>query len=290
MTPNNGAAGNSRCPCQLRLIYEICLSSLHSTSRSAAVPELWTLGVNMCTTQQEVRSKDYFAFTLIELLVVIAIIGILVALLLPALSQSKRKAQQIQCVGNLHQQGVAMHTFMAEYNCYPTWITSSNTDLPGRWWLTQLEQTGFGISNPEKDFYQKGVWQCPSASERTGQLENFPFYGLNVFGVLPVGNLVTNFGLGGQRSQDLKTLKPIGDTEVAAPSEMMAIGDSDAFAFMRSVGYDFYHFSFRHQNKVNVAFCDGHVESPTLHFLFEDTTDGALARWNRDHQPHREKL
>jgi prepilin-type processing-associated H-X9-DG protein len=46
----------------------------------------------------------------------------------------------------------------------------------------------------------------------------------------------------------------------------------------------------RHQDKANVVFCDGHVESPTLQFLFEDTSDAALARWNRDHLPHREKL
>ena len=46
----------------------------------------------------------------------------------------------------------------------------------------------------------------------------------------------------------------------------------------------------RHQGKANVVFCDGHVESPTLEFLFEDTSDAALSRWNRDHQPHREKL
>jgi len=43
-------------------------------------------------------------------------------------------------------------------------------------------------------------------------------------------------------------------------------------------------------HKANVVFCDGHVESPTLQFLFEDTSDAALARWNRDHLPHREKL
>ena len=43
-------------------------------------------------------------------------------------------------------------------------------------------------------------------------------------------------------------------------------------------------------SKANVVFCDGHVESPTLKFLFTDTSDAALARWNRDHQPHREKL
>jgi len=42
--------------------------------------------------------------------------------------------------------------------------------------------------------------------------------------------------------------------------------------------------------KANVVFCDGHVESPTLQFLFADTSDAALSRWNRDHQPHRERL
>ncbi len=46
----------------------------------------------------------------------------------------------------------------------------------------------------------------------------------------------------------------------------------------------------RHQGRANVVFCDGHVESPTLQFLFQDTSDAALSRWNRDHQPHREKL
>jgi prepilin-type processing-associated H-X9-DG protein len=46
----------------------------------------------------------------------------------------------------------------------------------------------------------------------------------------------------------------------------------------------------RHQGRANVVFCDGHVESPTLQFLFADTSDEALSRWNRDHLPHREKL
>jgi len=46
----------------------------------------------------------------------------------------------------------------------------------------------------------------------------------------------------------------------------------------------------RHQGKANVVFCDGNVESPTLQFLFEDTSDEALSRWNRDHLPHRERL
>jgi prepilin-type processing-associated H-X9-DG protein len=48
--------------------------------------------------------------------------------------------------------------------------------------------------------------------------------------------------------------------------------------------------SSRHQGSVNVAFCDGHVESPSLGFVFTNTSDAALVRWNRDHLPHREKL
>jgi prepilin-type processing-associated H-X9-DG protein len=40
--------------------------------------------------------------------------------------------------------------------------------------------------------------------------------------------------------------------------------------------------------KANAVFCDGHVESPTLKFLFADTSDATLVCWNRDHQPHRE--
>jgi len=71
---------------------------------------------------------------------------------------------------------------------------------------------------------------------------------------------------------------------------MMAIGESDGPIFMRSLDYDFYHRALRHQGNANVVFCDGHVESPTLAFLFEDTSDNALSRWNRDHLPHRENL
>jgi prepilin-type processing-associated H-X9-DG protein/prepilin-type N-terminal cleavage/methylation domain-containing protein len=225
--------------------------------------------------------------TLIELLVVMAIIGILAALLFPSLTNAKAKALQIQCTNNLHQQGVALHTFLTEYHSYPLWVAPTNSEVPGRWWADQLERVGFGVSNPSTNFDHKGVWRCPSAKPRH---EYDMYYGYNVFGVLMVGDVTNNFGLGGQFTENSATRVPIGESEVVAPSEMIAVGDSDYLAFMRNVGYDFFDGHLRHQDKANVLFCDGHVESLTREGLFEDTSDAALARWNRDHLPHRDRL
>ena len=221
--------------------------------------------------------------TLIELLVVIGVISVLAALLFPALNTAKSRARRIQCVNNEHQLGIALNTFLTDNHTYPLWAAPTNNDPPGHWWAEQLQRAALGATRPGPNLMQQGVWRCPSSAQPRSDSVS---YGYNAFGSLSIGNVTNNLGLLGHYSESSESLTPIREAEVINSAEMIAVGESDVVTFMRAPNYDFVGGRPRHQGNINLLFCDGHVEGFKPTTLFEETSDVALALWNRDHMAH----
>lgn len=97
------------------------------------------------------------AFTLIELLVVITIIGILAGFLLPALQAAKDKANQADCINQLHNFKSALVLYQTDYGDYPPWLSNLKTYLS----------------------YSKKIYQCPAdpSSGKRGSKPNWSLPG-----------------------------------------------------------------------------------------------------------------
>jgi prepilin-type N-terminal cleavage/methylation domain-containing protein/prepilin-type processing-associated H-X9-DG protein len=241
------------------------------------------------------------AFTLIELLVVMGIMATLAALLNAGIAKSKASAHSTFCKNNLAQLSSGLQLFVSEFQRYPLngpgKTSNAMTSDTNRIWTIQLTRSGASIPQPPTGFISESIWRCPSA-RWTVQMQranpnHFSDYGYNddKFSGAGPRDWQNKFGLQGHYSPTTDTYSPIAESEVVQPSDTIAIGDAfepNGILMRRSI--ETYAASSnirnRHRARANILFCDGHTESLSLQNLFEETTDAALRRWNRDHQPH----
>jgi type II secretory pathway pseudopilin PulG len=91
---------------------------------------------------------------MLELIVVIAIIGLLAALLLPAVQAARESARATQCFNNLRQIGVALHNYHDAHSCLPPAVIWNGGPGEQRWISATDFQAFYPLSQPEAEFRQ----------------------------------------------------------------------------------------------------------------------------------------
>jgi prepilin-type processing-associated H-X9-DG protein/prepilin-type N-terminal cleavage/methylation domain-containing protein len=203
-------------------------------------------------------------FTLVELLVTIAIIGILASMLLPALANAKKMAQQIECANHERQLGIATLCYA---DLYSDWLPPVALDGgTGKKWVYLYTDLLNLLPNSFNDVWYnsnglsgRGVFACPTDLRE----KNVSYY---------INRQLTSEEMSYFNWQKL--------TGIESPSEVLLFADGWVGNY-DSGGYYLDHFSymttrsslpnFRHRGKCNATFVDGHVEALSVRDIPTDT-------------------
>lgn len=123
----------------------------------------------------KILHKNRTGFTLVELLVVIAIIGILLAILLPAVQMVREAARRTQCHNNLKQLGLALHNYHDTLKSLPPgWVSFGDPDDEPGWGLLAHALPFMELENLHNEiFFNLGIGNEKNAVSRLTQVQIF---------------------------------------------------------------------------------------------------------------------
>ena len=250
-----------------------------------------TSGANPGTGRQTLVTRH--AFTLIELLVVIAVIGILAAVLLPALSGAKRRAAQATCINNMKQLGTGMKLYVDDNNNTFPGIASRVYGFQSCdwiYWRTNAAYPQFQKSPilPVLPGMQQPSLRCPLDTSDTDRYnynygDNYgPYlfsYSMTGYGLdsdnnnLGMSTVIDNSGVL-HRFKEGQVKNPAGKIMLAEEPGSLAgwdnpegntlINDGRWLPISGNQAND--PLTIRHGGKGDVTFTDGHVEAETPDF------------------------
>lgn len=226
-------------------------------------------------------------FTLIELLVVIGIIAILAALLLPALSRARNKAQSTACSNSLRQLGLAFQMYFHDHDdTFPT--SSPHSGLGPQpedwvWWQTEAGPGGFTMRDPKRGSvmpflgnYNPRLLRCPTDKDaetrealwqiNPGTEQYFYSYSLNAHSDQGMASFISKDRTTIILNKHSKVKNPSGKIMLA--EEKGAVNDGPGSAVIDDGRWlpPGYPLTSRHAKRANVTMADGRVETVPFDF------------------------